>query len=82
MITKSVLVFGAGVFALSFATVTATAAELFALKSMTFADGKMMPKKVANSQANAPTNANCVGDNVSRNCPGATCRTAPEASLF
>ena len=65
MITKSVLVFGAGVFALSFATVTATAAELFALKSMTFADGKMMPKKVANSRANAPTNANCVGDNVS-----------------
>ena len=31
MITKSVLVFGAGVFALSFATVTATAAELFGL---------------------------------------------------
>ena len=24
-----------------------------------------MPKKVANSQANVPTNANCVGDNVS-----------------
>ena len=24
-----------------------------------------MPKKVANSQANAPTNPNCVGDNVS-----------------
>jgi Raf kinase inhibitor-like YbhB/YbcL family protein len=29
------------------------------------ADGKIMPKKVANSKANAPTNPNCVGDNVS-----------------
>jgi Raf kinase inhibitor-like YbhB/YbcL family protein len=32
---------------------------------MTFQDGRMMPKKVANSQANMATNANCVGDNVS-----------------
>jgi Raf kinase inhibitor-like YbhB/YbcL family protein len=43
----------------------ADAAGLFTLKSTTFADGKMMPKKVANSQANAPTNPNCVGENVS-----------------
>jgi len=41
----------------SFATTTATAAELFTLKSTTFADSKMMPTKVANSQANAPANA-------------------------
>ena len=43
----------------------ANAAEIFSLTSTTFQDGKIMPKKVANSQANAPTNPNCVGDNVS-----------------
>ncbi len=43
----------------------ADAAGIFTLKSTTFQDGKMMPKKVANSQANAPTNPNCVGENVS-----------------
>ena len=41
------------------------AADIFSLTSTTFQDGKIMPKKVANSQANAPTNPNCVGDNVS-----------------
>ena len=43
----------------------ANAADIFPLTSTTFQDGKIMPKKVANSQANAPTNPNCVGDNVS-----------------
>jgi len=43
----------------------ANAADIFSLTSTTFQDGKIMPKKVANSQANAPTNPNCVGDNVS-----------------
>src|SRR5215467_9834839 len=43
----------------------ADAAGLFTLKSTTFQDGKMMPKKVSNSKANAPTNPNCVGENVS-----------------
>jgi Raf kinase inhibitor-like YbhB/YbcL family protein len=43
----------------------ARAAELFTLSSTTFADGKMMPKKVANSTTNQPTNPNCVGENVS-----------------
>jgi Raf kinase inhibitor-like YbhB/YbcL family protein len=43
----------------------ANAADIFTLSSTTFQDGKIMPKKVANSQANAPTNPNCVGDNVS-----------------
>jgi Raf kinase inhibitor-like YbhB/YbcL family protein len=51
--------------ALSFAGTSADAAGLFTLKSTTFADGKIMPKKVANSKANAPNNPNCVGDNVS-----------------
>jgi Raf kinase inhibitor-like YbhB/YbcL family protein len=41
------------------------AADIFTLSSTTFQDGTMMPKKVANSQANMATNANCVGDNVS-----------------
>src|SRR5271156_4631952 len=44
---------------------TATAADaagIFTIKSATFADGKIMPKKVAN---NNPANPNCVGENVS-----------------
>src|SRR4029077_3966095 len=51
--------------ALGFAAAPAKAAELFSIKSSTFADGKIMPKKVANSTANAPTNPNCVGENLS-----------------
>jgi hypothetical protein len=43
----------------------AVAADVFTLKSATFEDGKMMPKKVANSAANTQNNPNCVGDNVS-----------------
>ena len=43
----------------------ANAADIFSLTSTTFKDGTMMPKKVANSHENAPTNANCVGENVS-----------------
>lgn len=56
---------GAAALAFGFAGATANAAGLFTLQSKTFADGKMMPKKVANSQANMSTNANCVGENVS-----------------
>jgi len=37
----------------------------FELSSTTFKDGQMMPLKVANSRANFPQNANCVGENVS-----------------
>jgi Raf kinase inhibitor-like YbhB/YbcL family protein len=43
----------------------ANAADIFSLTSTTFKDGTLMPKKVANSHENAPTNANCVGENVS-----------------
>jgi Raf kinase inhibitor-like YbhB/YbcL family protein len=43
----------------------AVAADVFTLKSSTFEDGKMMPKKVANSAANTKDNPNCVGDNQS-----------------
>ena len=50
MITKGVFLLGVGALALGFATTTAAAAELFTLKSTTFADSKMMPTKVANSQ--------------------------------
>ncbi len=51
--------------AFGFTATAADAAGIFTLKSTTFQDGKMMPKKVANSKANAPTNPNCVGENVS-----------------
>lgn len=44
---------------------TANAKGVFTLQSKTFADGQMMPKKVANSQANTRGNPNCVGENVS-----------------
>ena len=40
----------------------AFAAEPFTLRSDTFKDGTMMPKRVANTTA---TNPNCVGENVS-----------------
>ena len=43
----------------------ANAADIFSLTSATFKDSTMMPKNAANSTANAPTNPNCVGDNVS-----------------
>jgi Raf kinase inhibitor-like YbhB/YbcL family protein len=52
----------AATIALSLPGATAQAAELFTIKSSTFADGKMMPKKVANNTASNP---NCVGENVS-----------------
>jgi hypothetical protein len=50
---------------LGFAGAAAKAADIFTLSSTTFRDGKIMPKEVANSKANAPNNPNCVGDNVS-----------------
>jgi len=40
-------------------------AEIFTLTSTTFKDGTMLPRRVANSTANIPNNANCVGENVS-----------------
>ena len=43
----------------------ANAADIFSLTSATFKDSTMMPKNAANSTANAPTNPNCVGENVS-----------------
>jgi Raf kinase inhibitor-like YbhB/YbcL family protein len=42
----------------------ANAAGLFTLESKTFQDGKVMPKKVANTNA-VNKNPNCVGENVS-----------------
>lgn len=44
---------------------TTHAADIFSLTSTTFEDGTVMPKKVSNSSANAPTNPNCVDENVS-----------------
>ena len=55
----------AATLASGFAATAADAASVFTLKSTTFQDGRMMPKKVANNQANSKNNPNCVGDNVS-----------------
>ena len=65
MIASRIGVIAAATIALGSTAAPANAAEILSIKSSTFADGKMMPKKVANSTANAPTNANCVGENVS-----------------
>jgi hypothetical protein len=62
---RYLLAVAASVLALGLAATTANAAGIFTLESKTFKDGQLMPKKVANSKANVPNNANCVGDNVS-----------------
>src|SRR5580658_6971863 len=54
----------AATLALGFAATAANAAGVFTLESKTFSDGKVMPKKVANSSA-ANNNPNCVGENIS-----------------
>jgi Raf kinase inhibitor-like YbhB/YbcL family protein len=46
----------------SWGAATQASAQGFELKSTTFKDGEMMPRKVANKN---PQNPNCVGDNVS-----------------
>lgn len=51
----------AGALTVAFAA-SATAQTPFTLTSTTFKDGQMMPRKVANKNAQNP---NCVGDNVS-----------------
>src|SRR5215831_17333849 len=51
--------------ALACAGGAANAQQVFTLSSTTFKDGAMLPVKAANSKANAPNNANCVGENVS-----------------
>src|SRR5262245_19597811 len=53
---------------------SALAADPFTLTSMTFKDGQLMPRKVANT---SPTNMNCVGENVS---PQLSWNGAPEGT--
>jgi Raf kinase inhibitor-like YbhB/YbcL family protein len=55
----------AAALSIGFAATAAQAADPFSIKSSTFADGKMMPKKVANTKENSKDNPNCVGENVS-----------------
>ena len=64
MIGNALLAGGIGL-ALACAGGAANAQQVFTLSSTTFKDGAMLPAKAANSKANAPNNANCVGDNVS-----------------
>src|SRR5690242_1833274 len=65
MITKWVTAVAVAAVAINCAGATGAAAELFTITSSTFADGKIMPKKVANTKENGNNNPNCVGDNVS-----------------
>jgi Raf kinase inhibitor-like YbhB/YbcL family protein len=63
MLAKSgSLLVGAGFVLASFCAAGTASAQGFTLKSTTFQDGQMMPKKVANKNAQNP---NCVGENVS-----------------
>jgi Raf kinase inhibitor-like YbhB/YbcL family protein len=55
----------AATLALGITATSAGAADIFTLKSSTFSEGQIMPKKVSQSTANVPTNKNCVGENVS-----------------
>jgi Raf kinase inhibitor-like YbhB/YbcL family protein len=55
----------AAALSIGFAATAAQAADPFSIKSTTFADGKIMPKKVANTKENGGGNPNCVGENVS-----------------
>jgi Raf kinase inhibitor-like YbhB/YbcL family protein len=59
------LLVAAATLTLSLVGTAANAADIFSLTSTTFKDGTMMPKNASNSTANAPTNPNCVGENVS-----------------
>ena len=51
MIKKSIFALATTALTVGFTAVAAEAADIFTLESTTFADGKIMPKKVANSKA-------------------------------
>lgn len=56
----------AGAIALACVGGTAHAQQrVFTLSSTTFKDGQLMPVKLGNSRANFPSDASCVGENVS-----------------
>ena len=65
MLKKSMFAIAAAAVVVGFTAVAAEAADIFTLKSTTFADGKMMPKKVSNTKENCNITPNCVGENVS-----------------
>jgi Raf kinase inhibitor-like YbhB/YbcL family protein len=71
------LLVAAAALTLSLIGPAANAADIFSLTSSTFKDSTMMPKSAANSTANAPTNPNCVGENVS---PQLSWTGAPEGT--
>ena len=57
----------------------AVAADVFTLKSSTFEDGKMMPKKVANSAGNTKIIQTALAITCRQNSRGAMCRKGPRA---
>jgi hypothetical protein len=65
LVKRHHLLMAAATLTLGLLGTAANAADIFSLTSKTFKDGTMMPKNAANSAANAPTNPNCVGQNVS-----------------
>jgi hypothetical protein len=79
MIKKYIVAVATAALAVGFTAVAAEAADIFTLKSTTFADGKLMPKKVSNTKANGNNNPNCVGDNVS---PQFSWSNVPDGRFF
>ena len=65
LVKRHHLLVAAATLTLGLVGTAANAADIFSLTSKTFKDGTMMPKNASNSAANAPTNPNCVGENVS-----------------
>src|SRR5436190_13606750 len=65
VISKLALASGMVLASLCASTAAFAQAKVFEISSTTFKDGGMLPVKAANSKANAPNNANCVGENVS-----------------
>jgi hypothetical protein len=63
----------------SFAAREALAADVFTLKSSTFDDGKIMPKKVANNAANTQTIRTASAKTCRQSFRGAMCRKGPRA---
>jgi Raf kinase inhibitor-like YbhB/YbcL family protein len=65
MIKECTFAVAAAALTVGLTAAAAEAADIFTLESTTFADGKMMPKKVSNTKANSNNSPNCVGENVS-----------------
>jgi phosphatidylethanolamine-binding protein (PEBP) family uncharacterized protein len=80
MIKECTFAVAAAALTVGLTAAAAEAADIFTLESTTFADGKMMPKKVSNTKANSNNSPNCVGENVSPQFSWSNVETIPASS--